>query len=89
MTPDPILAAWNKAFGGDLIKPRSAIPAELAAHFRYPEDLFKVQRDLLSKFHVSDPAPVQLGPGLLAGAQRPGGAGCGGRHRVSNLRTIC
>ena len=52
---DPILAAWNKAFGGNLIKPKSAIPAELAAHFRYPEDLFKVQRDVLSKFHVSDP----------------------------------
>jgi uncharacterized protein len=52
---DPILAAWNKAFGGSVIKPRSEIPAELAAHFRYPEDLFKVQRDILSQFHVSDP----------------------------------
>jgi uncharacterized protein len=52
---DPILNAWNKAFGGNLIKPRAAIPADLAAHFRYPEDLFKVQRDLLSKFHVGDP----------------------------------
>ncbi len=52
---DPILAAWNKAFGGNLIKPKADIPAELAAHFRYPEDLFKVQRDLLAKFHVSDP----------------------------------
>ncbi len=52
---DPILAAWNRAFGGNLIKPASAIPPELAAHFRYPEDLFKVQRDLLAKFHVDDP----------------------------------
>ena len=45
---DPVLKAWNKAFGGDLIKPKAEIPAELAAHFRYPEDLFKVQRDLLA-----------------------------------------
>jgi uncharacterized membrane protein (UPF0182 family) len=52
---DPILNAWNKAFGGNVIKPKSEIPAELAVHFRYPEDLFKVQRDILSKFHVSDP----------------------------------
>ncbi len=52
---DPVLAAWNRAFGGDLIKPTSAIPPELSAHFRYPEDLFKVQRDLISKFHVDDP----------------------------------
>ncbi|MGE5826748.1 MAG: UPF0182 family protein [Micromonosporaceae bacterium] len=52
---DPILRAWNKAFGGNVIKPKAAIPADLAAHFRYPEDLFKVQRDLLAKFHISDP----------------------------------
>jgi uncharacterized protein len=59
---DPVLKAWNKAFGGKLIKPKSAIPAELAAHFRYPEDLFKVQRDLLSKFHVKDPKEFNAGP---------------------------
>ena len=27
--------------------------AGLMAHVRYPEDLFKVQRQLLSKFHVT------------------------------------
>jgi uncharacterized membrane protein (UPF0182 family) len=53
---DPVLKAWNAAFGGKLVKPRSAIPASLAQHFRYPEDQFKVQRDLLSRFHVTDPA---------------------------------
>jgi uncharacterized membrane protein (UPF0182 family) len=50
---DPVLRAWNKAFGGKLVKPRSAIPAELMDHLRYPEDQFKVQRDLLSRFHVT------------------------------------
>jgi uncharacterized membrane protein (UPF0182 family) len=58
---DPILKAWNQAFGGNLIKPSSAIPPDLAAHFRYPEDLFKVQRDLLSKFHVDDPLQFNNG----------------------------
>jgi uncharacterized membrane protein (UPF0182 family) len=53
---DPVLKAWNKAFGGKLIQPRSAISPELMQHFRYPEDQFKVQRDLLSKFHVTDPS---------------------------------
>ncbi len=52
---EPVLRAWNAAFGGKLIKPRSAIPAELEAHFRYPKDQFEVQRDLLSNFHVTDP----------------------------------
>jgi uncharacterized membrane protein (UPF0182 family) len=53
---DPVLKAWNAAFGGDLIKPRAEIPEDLAAHFRYPADLFKVQRNLLAKFHVTDPS---------------------------------
>ncbi|HEX6497525.1 MAG TPA: UPF0182 family protein [Micromonosporaceae bacterium] len=51
---DPVLKAWNKAFGGNLVKPKSEIPPELAAHFRYPEDQFKVQRELLTRFHVTD-----------------------------------
>jgi uncharacterized membrane protein (UPF0182 family) len=51
---DPILKAWNKAFGGDLIVSKDKIPAALADHFRYPADLFKVQRNLLTKFHVTD-----------------------------------
>ena len=52
---DPVLKAWNKAFGGDLVLPKAEIPAELTEHFRYPADMFKVQRNLLTKFHVTDP----------------------------------
>jgi uncharacterized membrane protein (UPF0182 family) len=44
---DPVLETWNKAFGGDLVRPESEISDELRAHLRYPEDLFKVQRELL------------------------------------------
>ncbi|MEN3305074.1 MAG: uncharacterized protein V7603_1276 [Micromonosporaceae bacterium] len=51
---DPVLKAWNKAFGGKLIKPSADIPQELADHFRYPEDQFKVQRELLTRYHVTD-----------------------------------
>ncbi|MFD0819221.1 UPF0182 family protein, partial [Micromonospora zhanjiangensis] len=58
---DPVLRAWNKAFGGDLVQPRSAIPAELMAHLRYPADLFKLQRNLLAKFHVTDPGAFYNG----------------------------
>jgi uncharacterized protein len=53
---DPVLRAWNKAFGGDLVIPKAQIPPDLAAHFRYPADLFKVQRNLLARFHVTDPS---------------------------------
>jgi uncharacterized membrane protein (UPF0182 family) len=51
---DPVLESWNKAFGGDLIQPESEVSDELRAHFRYPEDLFKVQRELLARYHVTD-----------------------------------
>ncbi|OKI68875.1 hypothetical protein A6A27_03170 [Micromonospora sp. CB01531] len=58
---DPVLKAWNKAFGGELVLPKGDIPAELAEHFRYPADLFKVQRNLLTKFHVTDPGDFYSG----------------------------
>jgi uncharacterized membrane protein (UPF0182 family) len=53
--PDPVLQTWNKAFGGDLVKPESEISDDLRAHLRYPEDLFKVQRELLARYHVEQP----------------------------------
>ncbi|MEW2143042.1 UPF0182 family protein [Micromonospora vinacea] len=52
---DPVLKAWNKAFGGDLVLPKAEIPVELSEHLRYPADMFKVQRNLLTKFHVTNP----------------------------------
>jgi uncharacterized membrane protein (UPF0182 family) len=51
---DPVLKAWEGVFPGT-VKPKSEIPPELAEHFRYPEDLFKVQRDLLARYHVDSP----------------------------------
>jgi uncharacterized membrane protein (UPF0182 family) len=50
---DPILQTWEKVFP-HTVKPKSDIPAALLPHFRYPEDLFKVQRTLLAKYHVTD-----------------------------------
>src|SRR5690606_28474161 len=50
---DPILKAWSKAFDGS-VQPMSAISGELMGHLRYPEDLFKVQREVLSRYHVQD-----------------------------------
>jgi uncharacterized protein len=53
-TDDPILKAWEEIFPG-VVKPKSDIPDDLLAHFRYPEDMFKVQRSLLAEYHVTDP----------------------------------
>ncbi|HEY3559740.1 MAG TPA: UPF0182 family protein, partial [Kribbella sp.] len=50
---DPVLKTWMKAFPGT-VKPKSDISPALMSHLRYPEDMFKVQRDLLAKYHVQD-----------------------------------
>jgi len=49
---DPILRAWQSAFPGT-IEPRANIPPAVMQHLRYPEDLFKVQREILSTYHVT------------------------------------
>jgi uncharacterized protein len=51
---DPIVQAWSRVFP-DLFTPGAQMPAELREHLRYPEDLFRVQTDLYSKYQV--PAP--------------------------------
>lgn len=51
-TSDPVLKTWSKAFP-NTVKPKSAISADLLSHLRYPEDLFRVQRDILSSYHVT------------------------------------
>jgi uncharacterized membrane protein (UPF0182 family) len=48
---DPVLATWMKAFPGT-VTPKSKMSAQLLDHVRYPEDLFRVQRDVLSSYHV-------------------------------------
>jgi uncharacterized membrane protein (UPF0182 family) len=57
---DPILQTWSKAFPG-VVQPKSAIPAGVLEHIRYPEDMFKVQRDVLAKYHVGDPQAFYSG----------------------------
>ncbi|HSF99398.1 MAG TPA: UPF0182 family protein, partial [Ornithinibacter sp.] len=53
-TKDPMLRAWSKAFPGS-VRPISEISGELMAHIRYPQDLVKVQRELLNEYHVTNP----------------------------------
>jgi uncharacterized membrane protein (UPF0182 family) len=50
---DPVLRAWMNVFPGT-VQPLSAMDGDLMSHVRYPEDLFKVQRTLLARYHVTD-----------------------------------
>ncbi|QKV97589.1 UPF0182 family protein [Streptomyces sp. NA02950] len=59
-TKDPVLKTWEKAFPGT-VKPKSEISDKLMEHLRYPQDLFKVQRELLTRYHVTDPKQFYSG----------------------------
>ncbi|GAA2838732.1 hypothetical protein FB468_1038 [Leucobacter komagatae] len=50
---DPLLKSWSKIFPGTL-KSVDDMSGELLSHVRYPTDMFKVQREVLSKYHVTD-----------------------------------
>ena len=76
---DPVLKAWMQVFPGT-VKPKTDMTPELAEHLRYPEDLFKVQRMLLAKYHVNDPVTffntsdfwdVPLDPNPTASSYQP------------------
>ncbi|MHB1929411.1 MAG: UPF0182 family protein [Acidimicrobiales bacterium] len=55
---DPVVRAYERAFP-DLFLPGSAadtlIPG-ITAHFRYPEDLFKVQTNMYGRYHLTSPS---------------------------------
>ena len=51
---DPVITAWSKAFPG-LFTAGDQVPPELSEHFRYPEDLFRVQTNMYARYHVDDP----------------------------------
>ncbi len=51
---DPIILAYARAFPG-LMKPVEAMPEDLRAHVRYPQDLFAIQARMYSTYHMQDP----------------------------------
>jgi len=51
---DPIVESYAKIFPG-LFKDLSTLSTDLKAHFKYPDDIFKMQSDVMGKYHVTDP----------------------------------
>jgi uncharacterized membrane protein (UPF0182 family) len=52
---DPLIRTYAKIFSG-IFLPLEDMPADLRAHVRYPEDLFRVQTALYTTYHMSEPA---------------------------------
>lgn len=57
---DPIADAYTELFR-EMFKPISEAPPRLAEHFRYPEELFDLQSQVFSAYHVTDPTAFYNG----------------------------
>ncbi|NMN01545.1 UPF0182 family protein [Bifidobacterium panos] len=57
---DPVIKAWEQIFPGQYHQ-LSDISGDLMSHMRYPENLFKVQRELLAKYHVTSASQYYSG----------------------------
>ncbi|MGH9112450.1 MAG: UPF0182 family protein [Acidimicrobiales bacterium] len=79
---DPILDAYRKAFP-DLFTD-DELPAELGAHLRYPEDLFRVQTAAYARYHLTDPDDFFNQDDAWRVARDPGTAGADPSTSVTN-----
>jgi hypothetical protein len=60
---DPVVNTWAKIFP-DLFTPKDQMPANVVEHLRYPPDLFRLQRDLYLRYHITDPTVFFLSEDL-------------------------
>jgi len=51
---DPVIKVYERIFPG-VFRPLAAMPADLRAHIRYPEDIFSVQAYIYSVYHMNNP----------------------------------
>ena len=51
---EPVLATYRKIFPS-LFQSTASIPPQIQAHFRYPQDLFKIQARMYLTYHMEDP----------------------------------
>jgi uncharacterized protein len=51
---DPLIQTWARIYPG-ILKPLGEMPADLRAHLRYPEDIFKIQTAVYSTYHMALP----------------------------------
>jgi uncharacterized protein len=51
---DPLIRTWNRIFPG-IFLPLDSMPADLRAHLRYPDDLYRRQTRLYTIYHMEAP----------------------------------
>ncbi|MCB1247171.1 MAG: UPF0182 family protein [Acidimicrobiia bacterium] len=56
--PDDPIIRTNQEIFPDLFKSVEEFPDELVDHIRYPEDLFRIQTDVYTLYHMTDPVEL-------------------------------
>jgi uncharacterized membrane protein (UPF0182 family) len=69
---DPLIAAYQNLFP-ELFLPASAMPADIRAHTRYPETLFRIQAEIYRTYHMLDPQSFYNKEDVWDPAQHAGG----------------
>jgi uncharacterized membrane protein (UPF0182 family) len=82
---DPIIDAYRSAFP-ELFTDFKEMPKDLQAHLRYPEDLFRVQTNMWSRYHIENPDSFYTGNDYWDVARDPGTAGAGGGTQTTDAQ---
>ncbi|MEO8090896.1 MAG: UPF0182 family protein, partial [Gemmatimonadales bacterium] len=48
---DPLIRTWSRIFPG-IFLPMDSMPADLRAHIRYPDDIYRIQTNLYTTYHM-------------------------------------
>lgn len=80
---DPIINSYAKIFKG-LFKDGDSAPKEIKEHFKYPEDLFNTQCQVLGKYHVTDAAVLYNGTDLWNVSQKQSNQTSTENNKVTN-----
>jgi uncharacterized membrane protein (UPF0182 family) len=51
---DPLIRTWDRIFPGIFV-PLDSMPADLRAHIRYPDDIYRIQTNLYTTYHMEAP----------------------------------
>lgn len=81
-TKDPLIKAYQQAFP-NMFTDADKVPDALRAHFRYPDDLFRVQTNMWGRYYLSEPDDFYNQSSAWAVSQDPGTTGVGTTQTVS------
>ena len=51
---DPLIRTWARIFPG-ILAPMDSIPADIRAHLRYPDQIYRIQTSLYATYHMDAP----------------------------------